>query len=160
MPVERSECSDGCVTSKACIPLDLVPGGVGAVSPVNRSFRPFVCLSPALGTSPSAFCLCEFQLLSVSHTALVLNSPTCQCRRCGFSRRVTETPWRREQQTHSRILAWGAPCTEEPGGLQPMASQRETSLSKHAHTGVSHSVCPFVTGLEVHQCFDCTCCSL
>ena len=26
--------------------------------------------------------------------------------------------------THSRILAWKTPWTEEPGGLQPMGSQR------------------------------------
>ena len=26
--------------------------------------------------------------------------------------------------THSNILAWKIPCTEEPGGLQSMASQR------------------------------------
>ena len=26
--------------------------------------------------------------------------------------------------THSSILAWAIPWTEEPGGLQPMASRR------------------------------------
>jgi len=26
--------------------------------------------------------------------------------------------------THSSILAWKIPCAEEPGGLQPMVSQR------------------------------------
>ena len=26
--------------------------------------------------------------------------------------------------THSRILAWRTPCSEEPGGLQSMGSQR------------------------------------
>ena len=26
--------------------------------------------------------------------------------------------------THSSILAWAIPCTEEPGGLQSMGSQR------------------------------------
>ena len=26
--------------------------------------------------------------------------------------------------THSSILAWRSPCIEEPGGLQPMGSQR------------------------------------
>ena len=34
--------------------------------------------------------------------------------------------------THSRILAWRIPCTEEPGGLQSMASQKSwTRLSTH-----------------------------
>ena len=41
---------------------------------------------------------------------------TCQCRRCGFD------PWagKMEKQiaTHSSILGWEIPWTEEPGGLQ------------------------------------------
>ena len=32
--------------------------------------------------------------------------------------------------SHSSILAWEVPCTEEPGGLQPMGSQKSgTRLS-------------------------------
>ena len=39
------------------------------------------------------------------------------------------TPWRedlleKEMATHSSILAWESPWTEEPGGLQSMGSQR------------------------------------
>ena len=30
----------------------------------------------------------------------------------------------KEMATHSSILAWRIPCTEEPGGLQSMGSQR------------------------------------
>ena len=30
----------------------------------------------------------------------------------------------KEMATHSSILAWEIPWTEEPGGLQPMGSQR------------------------------------
>ena len=30
--------------------------------------------------------------------------------------------------THSSILAWRIPWTEEPGGLQPMGSQSQTWL--------------------------------
>ena len=29
----------------------------------------------------------------------------------------------------SSVLAWETPWTEEPGGLQPMQSQRQTALS-------------------------------
>ena len=39
--------------------------------------------------------------------------------------------------THSRILAWSIPWTEEPGGLQSVGSQSQTGLkqlSMHAHT--------------------------
>ena len=36
----------------------------------------------------------------------------------------------KEMAAHSRILAWGIPWTEEPGGLQSMGSQKsQTQLS-------------------------------
>ena len=48
-----------------------------------------------------------------------------QCRRCdrsyGFNPWVN--PLEQEMATHSSILAWGIPWTEEPGGLQSMGLQ-------------------------------------
>ena len=35
-----------------------------------------------------------------------------------------EDPLEKEMTTHSRILAWKIPWTEEPGGLQSKKSQR------------------------------------
>ena len=35
-----------------------------------------------------------------------------------------EDPLEKKMATHSSILAWETPWTEEPGGLQPMGSQR------------------------------------
>ena len=35
-----------------------------------------------------------------------------------------ENPLQKEMATHSSILAWEIPWTEEPGGLQYMGSQR------------------------------------
>ena len=35
-----------------------------------------------------------------------------------------EDPLEKEMATHSSILAWRIPWTEEPGGLQPIGSQR------------------------------------
>ena len=35
-----------------------------------------------------------------------------------------ENPLEKEMATHSSILAWRIPQTEEPGGLQSMGSQR------------------------------------
>ena len=35
-----------------------------------------------------------------------------------------EDPLEKEMATHSSILAWRIPWTEEPGRLQPMGSQR------------------------------------
>ena len=36
--------------------------------------------------------------------------------------------------THSSILAWKIPWTEDPGGLQSMGSESQTHLSTHTHT--------------------------
>ena len=35
-----------------------------------------------------------------------------------------EDPLEKEMATHSNTLAWKIPWMEEPGGLQPMGSQR------------------------------------
>ena len=35
-----------------------------------------------------------------------------------------EDPLEKEMATHSNILAWEIPWTEEPGGLQSMGSQK------------------------------------
>ena len=55
---------------------------------------------------------------------------TCQCRRPEWRRfrlrwsLFQEDPLEDEMATHSRILAWRIPWTEEPGRLQSMGSQR------------------------------------
>ena len=45
-----------------------------------------------------------------------------------------EDPLEKEMATHSSILAWRIPRTEEPGGLQSMGSQRVGHDSVHTHT--------------------------
>ena len=35
-----------------------------------------------------------------------------------------EDPWEEGMANLSSILVWGIPCTEEPGGLQSIGSQR------------------------------------
>ena len=40
-----------------------------------------------------------------------------------------EDPLEKGMATHSSILAWKIPWTEEPGGLQPINSQSQTQLS-------------------------------
>ena len=47
-----------------------------------------------------------------------------QCRRHGFDPWVGKISQRKEMATHSSLLAWRIPWTEESGGLQPMWSQR------------------------------------
>ena len=53
--------------------------------------------------------------------------PTRQCRthmRCGFGMHWDD-PLEEGMATHSSLLAWRIPWTEEPGGLQSLGSQRE-----------------------------------
>ena len=47
-----------------------------------------------------------------------------QCKRNGFDPWVGKIPWEEKMATHSTILAWKAPWTEEPGGLQSTGLQR------------------------------------
>ena len=52
----------------------------------------------------------------------VKNLPVVQETQVGYLGR--EEPLEKEMATHSSILAWRIPCTEELGGLQSMESQR------------------------------------
>ena len=53
----------------------------------------------------------------------MLKNPSAQ-RRYWFDPWVRKTPLEWEVATHSSILAWEIPWTEEPGGLQSMGDQR------------------------------------
>ena len=44
-------------------------------------------------------------------------------------------PLEKEMATHSSILTWKIPWTEEPGELQSMGLQRDTTEHTCAHTG-------------------------
>ena len=82
-----------------------------------------------------------------SQVALVVKAPACQCRRhkkCGFD------PWvRKEMTTHSNILAWEIPRTEETGGLQSMGLQRVGHSRATRHTQNLPSSWP---ALSMHCC--------
>ena len=54
----------------------------------------------------------------------------CQCRVRSLGQ---EYPLEEEMATHSSILAWRIPWTEEPGGLQSMGL-KEWDMTEHAHT--------------------------
>ena len=58
---------------------------------------------------------------------LVNHLPAMQETRVQFLGR--EDPLEKEMGTHSSILAWRIPWTEEPGGLQSMGSQ-ESDMSE------------------------------
>ena len=75
---------------------------------------------------------------------------TCQCRRhkrCEFNPRVRKIPLEKETATHSSMLVWEIPRTEESGRLQFMGSQRARHgwvsewLSLHAAAGKDWVLC-------------------
>ena len=59
---------------------------------------------------------------------VVKNLPAC--RGCGFDLWVGRS-LEKEMATHSSILAWEIPWTEEPEGLQSMGSQKELDTTSN-----------------------------
>ena len=61
----------------------------------------------------------------------------CQCRRhkrCRFDPWVRKIPWNKETATHSSILAWRIPWTDEPSKLQSVVSQSRTWFTGYTTT--------------------------
>ena len=74
---------------------------------------------------------CEFQKRKkegdrASQVALVVNNPPAmqEWQETRVPSLGREEPLEEGMATHSSILAWRIPWTEEPGGLQSMGSQR------------------------------------
>ena len=63
---------------------------------------------------------CHFQASLVAQ--MLKNLPEMQENR--FRSRGQEDPLKKAMATHSSILVWRIPWTEEPGGLRSMGSQR------------------------------------
>ena len=51
-----------------------------------------------------------------------------------------ENPQEKEMVTHSNILAWEIPWTEEPGGLQSTASQKSGIQLSNSTTTIGYRV--------------------
>ena len=64
--------------------------------------------------------------IKASQVVLMAKNPLANARDTGDAGQIPgqEDPLEEEMATHSRILAWRIPWTEEPGGLQSMGSQR------------------------------------
>ena len=78
-------------------------------------------------------------MLVMSQVALVMKNPSAKagdvrCRRSNRKTQVGEDPLEEGRATHSRILAWKIPMTEEPGGLQSMGSQSDMTEATTHHT--------------------------
>ena len=69
-----------------------------------------------------------------------------------------EDPLEKGMAAHSSILSWETPCSEEPGGLQYMGSQKSrTWLSNWAHMHAAGAMvkysCPHLDGSSVRADF-------
>ena len=59
-----------------------------------------------------------------------------------------EDPLQEEMATHTSILAWRIPWTEEPGGLQTMGSQSQVRCT-YTHTYTSwFAICNFLLAVQ------------
>ena len=91
-------------------------------------FRKIAFCNMDINMQPFALMSCRASLLAqrVKHLPVMWKTQVWSLSR--------EDPLEKEMATHSSILAWRIPWTEEPDGLQPMGSQRvghnwATSLS-------------------------------
>ena len=93
------------------------------VHPVCDAMQPS---QPLSSPSPPTFNLSQHQRLFkwVSSSHQVAKVLELQLQQQFFQWIFTEDPLEKEVATHSSILAWEIPQTEEPGGLQSMGSQK------------------------------------
>ena len=68
--------------------------------------------------------------------ALVIKNPLANAGgvRDAVQSRDQEDPLEEEMATHSSILAWRSPWTEEPGGLQSMGSESDMTEATQHHS--------------------------
>ena len=75
-----------------------------------------------------------FEIMGFSRGSVVKNPPASSGD-VGLILGLTKSP-EKGKTTHSNILTWQIPCTEEPGRLQSMGSQRirHDIATKQTHT--------------------------
>ena len=100
----------------------------------------------------SSVCVCVCVCVCVGLPwSLRAKESTCNARDPGWKFRMGKTPPEEGMTTHSSILAWRIPWTEEPGGLQFMGSQRVG----HNWSGFACSVCVCVYGYVLSHVLSC-----
>ena len=101
---------------------------------MSKKQKALVSISRTMNKQLWQVCTTKYKSVIKSHELLTWTNllpswlsgkeDTSQSRRRWFDPWVGKIPWRRKMATHSRILAWEIPWTEESGGLQSMGSQR------------------------------------
>ena len=89
--------------------------------PSGSDSKEFVCNAGDPGSIPGYSCLIHRYVFYILNPAANAGD-TKNAHSLG-----QEGPLEKEMATHSSILAWKIPWTEEPGGLQSMGSQRVTT---------------------------------
>ena len=128
-----------CPHAKAEKPWSMAPGGVLSLKGVSTSvcswqrhryYRHLLSrlhVACPLGREARVHC-CKWPNSLVYRGFPCGKESTCRCRRCRFYPWVwslgREDPLEEGMATHSSIVAWRIPWTEEPDGLRSMESQR------------------------------------
>ena len=89
----------------------------------------------------------SFYVLAIANSPGFSGGSQDKASACNAGGRVRDLCWEdpleKEMATHSSILAWRIPWTEEPGGLQSTRSQRVghdwATSHTHTHTRTSHT---------------------
>ena len=101
-----------------------------------------------------------YQSLGFPGGSAVKNLPAMQePQEMQFQSLGQEDPLEEDTATHSSILAWGIPWTEEPGWLQPIASQRvrhnwsylECNLRRKCHSAAFQLAASAVIGSSYRE---------
>ena len=88
----------------------------------------------------------------------VVNGVKNPHKRCGYYPWVGKIPWRRKTATHSNILAWKIPWTEEPGRLRCKGLQR-AGRTEQLRTPTGAAVTVWLIFIQSTQCI-CLFCSM
>ena len=118
----KMPCTTENLRGNPCQPLWELKGG-GKRRLISNS--PLGCDSSSVGDqlwSPSA--IETTIIVCVPLTIVIGHLQLRTCRRHRFDPWVGKVPWRRALATHSSVLAWRIPWTEDPGWLQSMGLQR------------------------------------
>ena len=158
----RYICMHVCMRARSlqscCDPMDCNPPGSSVYGILQARILEWVAMSSCRGSSwPRDQISISYQKPPYTHThthtyvhiythrasqvALVVKNPTV-IHETWVRSLGGEDPLEKEMVTHSSILAWRIPWTEEPGGLQSIGSQRvgHDWVHTHTHTHIRHNL--------------------
>ena len=125
------------------------------IQPMRNCYNPEISSSELLNKQPlppSTFPLFFYKRILLLLVSKLWDSLVAQTVK-SLPAMGREDPLEKEMATHSSILAWKIPWTEEPGGLPSMGSQSLTQLRNFTfHLWSSPMVCCSFRGAKGNSC--------